>query len=146
MNPKKKEFILKMYRQLDELSVCLTNNFSELNHYTLTMQQEQILMLFKTKERWILSEISEKMKVSKSAISQVIKVLEQQGFVKREKNQLNLRESFIYLDEMGMEWSRMVDRIEDILAEKYFSVLEEADLKTVTNSFDAVIQEFKKGK
>lgn len=135
-----------MYRQIDEMDLLLAKYFRELSNSGLTYQQEQILLMFKKKETWTVTEIAGKLEVTKSAISQVLKVLEQQKYITRQKNPSNLRESFISLDGKGTEWSLMIERIEDSLAQNYFSKIEEEDLMVITRVFDTLIDELQKNK
>lgn len=133
-----------MYRQIDELDLLLTNYFTELNDFKLSVQQEQMLLLFKRQDTWTTTDIALKMNISKSAVSQVLKVLEQQGFIKKEKNPSNLRESFIQLDELGHKYSERVDEIEDRLTEELFILLDDRELETLTTSFQVMIAYLKK--
>ncbi|MTH52849.1 MarR family transcriptional regulator [Bacillus mangrovi] len=142
----KTKMISKMYRQIDEMDLLLAKYFRELSNSGLTYQQEQILLMFKKKETWTVTEIAGKLEVTKSAISQVLKVLEQQKYITRQKNPSNLRESFISLDGKGTEWSLMIERIEDSLAQNYFSKIEEEDLMVITRVFDTLIDELQKNK
>ncbi|MBR2757771.1 MAG: MarR family transcriptional regulator, partial [Exiguobacterium sp.] len=139
----RKQQVLTMYRQIDELDLLFTKYFTELNEFELSYQQEQMLLLFKRQETWTTTEIATKMSISKSAVSQVLKVLEQRDFVMREKNPENLRESFIRLGPNGLAYSKQIDAIEERLAEEMFSVLEDDEMKMINRSLALMIQKFK---
>lgn len=143
LNETRKQQVLTMYRQIDELDLLFTKYFTELNEFELSYQQEQMLLLFKRQETWTTTEIATKMSISKSAVSQVIKVLEQRDFVVREKNPENLRESFIRLGPNGLAYSKQIDEIEERLAEEMFSVLEDDEMKMINRSLSLMIQKFK---
>ncbi|MBQ6459064.1 MAG: MarR family transcriptional regulator [Exiguobacterium sp.] len=143
MNETRKQQVLTMYRQIDELDLLFTKYFTELNEFKLSYQQEQMLLLFKRQETWTTTEIATKMSISKSAVSQVLKVLEQRDFVMREKNPENLRESFIRLGPNGLAYSKQIDAIEERLAEEMFSVLEDDEMKMINRSLALMIQKFK---
>ncbi|MBG0918921.1 MarR family winged helix-turn-helix transcriptional regulator [Exiguobacterium sp. SRB7LM] len=143
MNETRKQQVLTMYRQIDELDLLFTKYFTELNEFELSYQQEQMLLLFKRQETWTTTEIATKMSISKSAVSQVLKVLEQRDFVMREKNPENLRESFIRLGPNGLAYSKQTDAIEERLAEEMFSVLEDDEMKMINRSLALMIQKFK---
>ncbi|MCT4799725.1 MarR family winged helix-turn-helix transcriptional regulator [Exiguobacterium profundum] len=143
MNETRKQQVLTMYRQIDELDLLFTKYFTELNEFELSYQQEQMLLLFKRQETWTTTEIATKMSISKSAVSQVLKVLEQRDFVMREKNPENLRESFIRLGPNGLAYSKQIDAIEERLAEEMFSVLEDDEMKMINRSLALMIQKFK---
>ncbi|MCT4786376.1 MarR family winged helix-turn-helix transcriptional regulator [Exiguobacterium aestuarii] len=143
MNETRKQQVLTMYRQIDELDLLFTKYFTELNEFELSYQQEQMLLLFKRQETWTTTEIATKMSISKSAVSQVLKVLEQRDFVVREKNPENLRESFIRLGPNGLAYSKQIDAIEERLAEEMFSVLEDDEMKMINRSLALMIQKFK---
>ncbi|ACQ71068.1 transcriptional regulator, MarR family [Exiguobacterium sp. AT1b] len=143
MNETRKQQVLTMYRQIDELDLLFTKYFTELNEFELSYQQEQMLLLFKRQETWTTTEIAMKMSISKSAVSQVLKVLEQRDFVAREKNPENLRESFIRLGPNGLAYSKQIDAIEERLAEEMFSVLEDDEMKMINRSLALMIQKFK---
>ncbi|WP_214818706.1 MarR family transcriptional regulator [Exiguobacterium sp. s131] len=143
MNETRKQQVLTMYRQIDELDLLFTKYFTELNEFELSYQQEQMLLLFKRRETWTTTEIATKMSISKSAVSQVLKVLEQRDFVMREKNPENLRESFIRLGPNGLAYSKQIDAIEERLAEEMFSVLEDDEMKMINRSLALMIQKFK---
>lgn len=142
LNEIRKQQVLTMYRQIDELDLLFTKYFTELNEFELSYQQEQMLLLFKRQETWTTTEIATKMSISKSAVSQVIKVLEQRDFVAREKNPENLRESFIRLGPNGLAYSKQIDAIEERLAEEMFSVLEDDEMKMINRSLALMIQKF----
>ncbi|MBR2759078.1 MAG: MarR family transcriptional regulator [Exiguobacterium sp.] len=143
MNETRKQQVLTMYRQIDELDLLFTKYFTELNEFELSYQQEQMLLLFKRQETWTTTEIATKMSISKSAVSQVLKVLEQRDFVAREKNPENLRESFIRLGPNGLAYSKQIDAIEERLAEEMFSVLKDDEMKMINRSLALMIQKFK---
>lgn len=143
LNETRKQQVLTMYRQIDELDLLFTKYFTELNEFELSYQQEQMLLLFKRQETWTTTEIATKMSISKSAVSQVLKVLEQRDFVMREKNPENLRESFIRLGPNGLAYSQQIDAIEERLAEEMFSVLEDDEMKMINRSLALMIQKFK---
>ncbi|WP_251139405.1 MarR family transcriptional regulator [Exiguobacterium sp. s146] len=143
MNDTRKQQVIEMYRQIDELDLLFTKYFTELNEFELSYQQEQMLLLFKRQDTWTTTEIATKMNISKSAVSQVLKVLEQRGFVQKEKNPDNLRESFIRLGPIGMEYSKQIDAIEERLAEEMFSVLEDVEMTMINRSLALMIQKFK---
>ncbi|UTT42559.1 MarR family winged helix-turn-helix transcriptional regulator [Exiguobacterium aurantiacum] len=143
MNDTRKQQVIEMYRQIDELDLLFTKYFTELNEFELSYQQEQMLLLFKRKDTWTTTEIATKMNISKSAVSQVLKVLEQREFVKKEKNPDNLRESFIRLGPIGLKYSKQIDAIEERLAEEMFSVLEDDEMTMINRSLALMIKKFK---
>lgn len=143
LNDARKQQVIEMYRQIDELDLLFTKYFTELNEFELSYQQEQMLLLFKRQDTWTTTEIAMKMNISKSAVSQVLKVLEQRQFVKKEKNPDNLRESFIRLGPIGMEYSKQIDAIEERLAEEMFSVLEDDEMMMINRSLALMIKKFK---
>ncbi|QUE86331.1 MarR family transcriptional regulator [Exiguobacterium alkaliphilum] len=143
LNDTRKQQVIEMYRQIDELDLLFTKYFTELNEFELSYQQEQMLLLFRRQDTWTTTEISTKMSISKSAVSQVLKVLEQRGFVQKEKNPDNLRESFIRLGPIGMEYSKQIDAIEERLAEEMFSVLEDDEMTMINRSLALMIKKFK---
>ncbi len=143
LNDTRKQQVIEMYRQIDELDLLFTKYFTELNEFELSYQQEQMLLLFKRQDTWTTTEIATKMNISKSAVSQVLKVLEQRDFVQKEKNPDNLRESFIRLGPIGMEYSKQIDAIEERLAEEMFSVLEDDEMTMINRSLALMIKKFK---
>ncbi|WP_251129726.1 MarR family winged helix-turn-helix transcriptional regulator [Exiguobacterium sp. s55] len=143
MNDTRKQQVIEMYRQIDELDLLFTKYFTELNEFELSYQQEQMLLLFKRQDTWTTTEIATKMNISKSAVSQVLKVLEQRRFVQKEKNPDNLRESFIRLGPIGVEYSKQIDAIEERLAEEMFSVLEDEEMTMINRSLALMIKKFK---
>lgn len=143
LNDTRKQQVIEIYRQIDELDLLFTKYFTELNEFELSYQQEQMLLLFKRQDTWTTTEIATKMNISKSAVSQVLKVLEQRRFVQKEKNPDNLRESFIRLGPIGMEYSKQIDGIEERLAEEMFSVLEDDEMTMINRSLALMIKKFK---
>ncbi|WP_251126453.1 MULTISPECIES: MarR family winged helix-turn-helix transcriptional regulator [unclassified Exiguobacterium] len=143
MKDTRKQQVIEMYRQIDELDLLFTKYFTELNEFELSYQQEQMLLLFKRQDTWTTTEIATKMNISKSAVSQVLKVLEQRRFVQKEKNPDNLRESFIRLGPIGVEYSKQIDAIEERLAEEMFSVLEDDEMTMINRSLALMIKKFK---
>lgn len=143
LNDTRKQQVIEMYRQIDELDLLFTKYFTELNEFELSYQQEQMLLLFRRQDTWTTTEIATKMNISKSAVSQVLKVLEQREFIKKEKNPDNLRESFIRLGPNGHAYSEQIDVIEERLAEEMFSVLEDDEMTMINRALALMIQKFK---
>lgn len=102
MDSLKKQQIVQMYRQIDELDLLLTQYFTDLNDFNLTYQQEQILLLFKRQKTWTTTEIAMRMNISKSAVSQVLKVLQQETFIRKEKIRKTFAKALFIL--MCREW------------------------------------------
>ncbi|MCY1691325.1 MarR family transcriptional regulator [Exiguobacterium sp. SL14] len=142
MEGSKKQDILTMYRRIDELDLQLAKFFAALNPFALSQQQEQLLLLFKRKDSWTSTEIARTMGISKSAVSQVLKILEERTFVKRQKNPANLRESFIHLDASGVAYLRKMDEIEEQLAEEMTTILDEMELDIINRSLVRMIDRF----
>lgn len=142
MEGSKKQDILTMYRRIDELNLQLAKFFAALNPFALSQQQEQLLLLFKRKDSWTSTEIARTMGISKSAVSQVLKILEERTFIKRQKNPANLRESFIQLDTNGVAYLRKMDEIEEQLAEEMTTILDEMELDIINRSLVRMIDRF----
>lgn len=142
MEGSKKQDILTMYRRIDELDLQLAKFFAALNPFALSQQQEQLLLLFKRKDSWTSTEIARTMGISKSAVSQVLKILEERTFIKRQKNPANLRESFIHLDTNGVAYLRKMDEIEEQLAEEMTTLIDEVELDIINRSLVRMIDRF----
>ncbi|EJW15233.1 MarR family winged helix-turn-helix transcriptional regulator [Paenibacillus alvei] len=116
----------------------------KIDAYQLTVQQENVMLFIMRHERTTAHEIANAFAISKSAVSQVLSKLESRGFIVRESNPNNLRESFILLGAEGQQYAAWIDEADETFVRTLFSQIELADLKQMLqtlNKINRIMQE-----
>lgn len=102
-----------------------------LENYSLTPQQEAILYFIIRHQPITAQELSVHFSITKSAVSQVVKKLEEEQFIVRKVNPSNRRESIISLGTRGESYAKQLMEIDYVLVEKYYSKVSIDDLQHV---------------
>ncbi|USB34087.1 MarR family winged helix-turn-helix transcriptional regulator [Paenibacillus sp. YPG26] len=108
---------------LEDFKQALDGEYSE-----LSTKQKILLELLRTNDRTV-NEIAHYFSTTPSAASQLISKLEKQEYVTREINPNNRREIIVKLDEKGQHYIQLLDQLQLLLVEKYYSKLPLADLQ-----------------
>ncbi|WP_185819878.1 MarR family winged helix-turn-helix transcriptional regulator [Salibacterium salarium] len=140
----KKIFLESIY-SLENIAKYLQPKVPILSELQLTSRQETIMILFIRHNDITLGEISERIGISKSAISQAMNKLEKEDLLIRSINEQNRREITMTLGEKGKELKRQYDAFEASIIEDYFSQLKLADLQHVQQVLRQLESTIKKG-
>lgn len=116
-----------------------TKEVEELEKFSLTPQQEIIMLYIIRYEPAIANDIAKHLEISKSAISQVLHKLEDDKMIYRQVNPSNRRESLIYLGDRGKAYYQVLTRIDQLLVEKYYSKVSLEELNSVHDILTKIV-------
>ncbi|MFJ7953484.1 MarR family winged helix-turn-helix transcriptional regulator [Lysinibacillus sp. NPDC096418] len=131
--------INQTFEQFKLLVLQETKEVEELENFHLTPQQEIIMFYIIRHEPVIANDIANHFDISKSAVSQVISKLEEMNMIYRQENALNRRETLIYLAERGQEFQQLLNKIDNMLVEKYYSKVSLTELKNVLDTLNKIV-------
>ncbi|MFB4164427.1 MarR family winged helix-turn-helix transcriptional regulator [Alteribacillus sp. JSM 102045] len=126
-----KQVFLESIHSLENISKYLQPKMPLLSELQLTSRQETIMILFIRNENITLSEMSERLGISKSAISQAMNKLEKENLLIRSINEQNRREITMTLGETGKELKKQFEAFEASIIKDYISELDLEELKQV---------------
>ena len=131
--------INQKFEQFKLLVLQETKEVEELENFHLTPQQEIIMFHIIRNEPVIANDIANHFSISKSAVSQVISKLEEMKMIYRQENSINRRETFIYLGDRGQEFHQLLNKIDAMLVEKYYSKVNLTELKNVLDTLNKIV-------
>ena len=131
--------INQTFEQFKLLVLQETKEVEELENFHLTPQQEIIMFYIIRHEPVIANDIANNFDISKSAVSQVISKLEEMNLIYRQENAINRRETLIYLADRGKEFQQLLQKIDDMLVEKYYSKVSLTELKNVLDTLNKIV-------
>lgn len=131
--------INQTFEQFKLLVLQETKEVEELENFHLTPQQEIIMFYIIRHEPVIANDIANHFDISKSAVSQVISKLGEMNMIYRQENALNRRETLIYLAERGQEFQQLLNKIDNMLVEKYYSKVSLTELKNVLDTLNKIV-------
>jgi MarR family transcriptional regulator, organic hydroperoxide resistance regulator len=117
--------IVKEMNEADyEMNILLVQEYQSLIDSDITTKQAILLELIQKHTKLTVREIADHMKVSSSAISQIVSKLEKAKYVKREINLNNRREILVTLDEAGVQYFENQSLMEQLIIERFYSRLD----------------------
>ncbi|QTD40230.1 MarR family winged helix-turn-helix transcriptional regulator [Sporosarcina sp. Te-1] len=134
----KKELIQtvkELNRTIYEINLVLMQRYGSQIDSEITSKQAVVLEILYKHERLTVSEIADLMKVSSSAVSQIISKLDKKNYVRREINPNNRREIIVVLGDEGVKYFEVRDRIDQTIIEKYYAHLDFEEVENVKNTF-----------
>ena len=131
--------INQTFEQFKLLVLQETKEVEELENFHLTPQQEIIMFYIIRHEPVIANDIANNFDISKSAVSQVISKLEEMNLIYRQENAINRRETLIYLADRGKEFQQLLQKIDDMLVEKYYSKVSLTELENVLDTLNKIV-------
>ncbi|WP_083465366.1 MarR family winged helix-turn-helix transcriptional regulator [Thalassobacillus sp. C254] len=105
---------------------------------SLTKRQEAIIMYIFTNENATMADIADNFNISKSAVSQALNKLEEQDIIVRAINKDNRREINLTPGEAGEKYKKEIQKLEEILVEKYLSKIDLDELRQTRNLFSKI--------
>lgn len=109
-----------------------------------SLTRYEMLMVLKEKGPCLQVAIQEQLQIDQSAITRHLKLLEENGYVKRERNPANNREIFVELKEKALEEMAKCEGMHTSLQEKLYASFSEEDMKELARlvgKFDTSISE-----
>lgn len=111
---------------------------------SLTKSQQVMLLYILKQENVTMTDLADYCDISRSAVSQTIKKLEELSIIERVINKENRREVNIEFGTKGLEMRKQFMQMEQNLIEKYLIKIDIQDLKLVqevASSFEKMISE-----
>lgn len=110
------------------------------SHFTQLLANEQmslaqvgLLMLIKNKQPTSGSDLASHMRITRSAVTQLIDALDQQGFIQRQEEVHDRRISYITLSKQGIAKHAALEKIRRELYMKLAAVLDDNELRAIVN-------------
>ncbi|MCR8844570.1 MarR family transcriptional regulator [Paenibacillus sp. SC116] len=137
--------IVKEINEADyEINTMLLPYYQQIMEYELSVKQSLILEVVYKQKQATVKEIAEQMKVSSSAVSQIISKLDKAKYVKREINPNNRREILVSLGEKGEDYFAQMQQVELDIIERYYTKLtmeEVMQLKHITLKLKSIVEQ-----
>ncbi|MBD8498024.1 MarR family winged helix-turn-helix transcriptional regulator [Paenibacillus arenosi] len=127
-----------------ELNTMLLPYYQQVMEHELSVKQALILEVLYKQKQVTVREIAEQMKVSSSAVSQIISKLDKAEYVKREINPNNRREILVSLGEKGENYFAQMQQVEQDIIERYYTKLtmeEVMQLKHITLKLKNIVEQ-----
>ena len=118
----------RLMTALNITSRKIQHEFTEKNTLPLTTPQLFLLHLLSKKERWMVTELAEKMTVKPSAITAMIDRLEQNNFAERERDEKDRRVVFIRISKEGRKVLKQAGEKRKEILINYLQQLEEDEI------------------
>jgi len=121
------------FYNLFNLNESLTN--LSMRHWNKTFGEDvsltQLIVLneLQTFGRMTQNELAEKMVISKGAVSQIIKNLENKELVKREVEEADRRNRYLVIEEKGLETIARAEKHAEKLREEYMDLIPDRELE-----------------
>lgn len=126
-------YVKEAFALLEKVNTQVAKEFDALLEYELTPKQLLILRTVRDEESITVNELSERLSLSPSSISQLLNRLEAGKYLKREINVNNRREVFVMLGDEGKSLFKEYEKIDESIIEKYYSEFTIDEVKTFRN-------------
>lgn len=147
MNKKNIENLVALVKEMNEdsytIDALLLREYQTLLDDEITTKQALLLELLNKHTKLSVSDIADLLKVSSSAVSQIIAKLEKTNYVKREINLENRREIIVQLGEAGIRYFAKHEQVERAIIERFYAKLDYDEviaLKTITSKLKAIVE------
>ncbi|WP_019240201.1 MULTISPECIES: MarR family winged helix-turn-helix transcriptional regulator [Bacillus] len=118
----------KINQTLEELWLLLETKERDYTNFQLNNQQYSILTLIIRHPSSTPTKLSEKMNITKSAISQQLVKLEAEGYIVRKQHTEDKRTFSVELGEKGLLYKKECDIFMQQVSEKYYASLSPEEL------------------
>ena len=140
-----------MYYSLDKLMSILFSKSEQMEEDMkkesaiegLSIKQLQCIELIFTMENPNLSELAEKLKITKPSVTAMIDKLEEQGYVERIKSDVDRRSAHVHLTEKGRVAGQLHDKLQQNIARELTKSLTESEKEIMVVLLNKAIQSFK---
>ncbi|WP_053591542.1 MarR family winged helix-turn-helix transcriptional regulator [Bacillus sp. FJAT-22090] len=126
-------YVKEAFALLEKVNSQVAKEFAALLENELTPKQLLILRTVRDEESITANELSERLSLSPSSISQLLNRLEAGKYLKREINVNNRREVIVILGDEGKSLFKEYEKIDESIIEKYYSEFTIDEVKTFRN-------------
>ncbi|SFP87123.1 MarR family winged helix-turn-helix transcriptional regulator [Salibacterium halotolerans] len=130
-----KKIYLESLHALENIASYLQPKLPILSELQLTARQESIMIIFIRQEGMSLKDMAQRLGISKSAVTQSVNKLENEGLLIRSINEQNRREVTMSLGKTGRQLKKEFETFEASIIEDYITQLHLDDLKQVLETF-----------
>lgn len=120
---------------LENIWILFGKQEREMTDFQLTNQQHVLLTLIIRNMSVTPTELAEKLDITKSAVSQMLKKLEEEGFIVRKQHPKDKRAVILELGKKGLIYRAEVRLFNKKMVEKYYSKLSPEELLQMLHSF-----------
>lgn len=135
MDQKLLQTVKDLNQTVYEINLALMQKYESQIDNEITSKQAVLLEVIYKHKRLTVSEIADHIKVSSSAVSQIISKLDKKNYLRREINPDNRREIIVLLGEEGIRYFEARNRIDKAIIEKYYAQLDFEEVLTVKNTY-----------
>jgi DNA-binding MarR family transcriptional regulator len=140
-----------MYYSLDKLISILLSRSEQMEEdlkkesdiEELSIKQLQCIELIYKHENPNLSELAEKLKITKPSVTAMIDKLEENGYVERIKSDIDRRSAHIHLTSKGLTAGKLHDKLHQSIAQKLTKSLTESEKEIMVVLLNKAMQVFK---
>ncbi|HBI03816.1 MAG TPA: MarR family transcriptional regulator [Paenibacillaceae bacterium] len=118
----------RLMTALNSTSRKIQHEFAQKNTLPLTTPQLFLLHLLSKKERWMVTELAEKMTVNGRAITAMIDRLEQNNYAERQRDEKDRRVVFIRISKEGRKVLKQAGEKRKEILIHYLQQLEEDEI------------------
>ncbi|RJX37485.1 MarR family transcriptional regulator [Paenibacillus pinisoli] len=132
--PKNENLPEEINQTLEELWLLLETKERDYLNFQLNNQQYSLLTLIIRHPSSTPTELAEKMKITKSAVSQQLVKLELEGYIYRKQHSEDKRTFSVELGEKGLLYKNEMDRFMQQISEKYYAILTPDELTNLLSA------------
>ncbi|MDQ0232180.1 MarR family winged helix-turn-helix transcriptional regulator [Metabacillus malikii] len=123
------ELLIESERFSHDIKMVFIREYQKImDKYELSSKQSVIVNFVHQKQQPTMGEIAQMIDATPSAASQFVKKLEQLGYLKREVNVDNRRETLVTLAEKGEQFFAEMEKVDTYIFKKYFLKLPADDI------------------
>ncbi|MFB5087528.1 MarR family transcriptional regulator [Psychrobacillus sp. PGGUH221] len=126
-------YVKEAFALLEKVNSQVAKEFAALLENELTPKQLLILRTVRDEKSITANELSERLSLSPSSVSQLLNRLEAGKYLKREINVNNRREVIVILGDEGKSLFKEYEKIDESIIEKYYSEFTIDEVKTFKN-------------
>lgn len=132
--------VKELNQTVSDININLMKQYESQIDSEITSKQAALLEIIKEHDVVSVSMLAQKMKVTSSAVSQIVSKLEGMQYVFREINPNNRREIRIGLDKKGKQYFKMKNEVDAMIIKKYYSRIDLEDLRHIRDTFNELKQ------
>ncbi|RBW70925.1 MarR family winged helix-turn-helix transcriptional regulator [Bacillus taeanensis] len=133
------ELAQKFNLAFEKLWVLHIKEEQDLIDFSLTNQQQALLILLIHNPHITPTMLADKMGITKSAVSQLLKKLETEGFIKKKQHVKDKRTILVELGRKGKQYKKDIELFNRKMFEKYYSKLAPKEMENIIRSFEKLV-------
>ncbi|MFC0523315.1 MarR family winged helix-turn-helix transcriptional regulator [Pontibacillus salicampi] len=131
--------IAELYDRFEKVWMTFSDVEDRFKKYNLSSALETLLMKIIRLESPTTTDLADQMEKTKSAISQMLSKLEEDGFIVRFKDEADKRVQRLELGPKGKQYANDLEQYEQYIYGLFASVLEEKEVSQLTQTFEKLL-------